>query len=160
MTVLLIVLAVVITAIVAWSYAMAQRLNRLHIRTDSALQQLQTSLDRRAALVAVLIEGTTEACAKAQRVQLTYATFALRAEKEREVSAAIMGLQGHIPAPIVDAEARLQLAHRFYNEAVADTRALRVRPLVRLLRLGGTAKLPEFFEYTDYWVSGELTGDF
>ena len=47
---------------------------------------------------------------------------------------------------LADAEGRIHLAHRFYNEAVSDTRALRLRPAVKWLRLGGTAKLPEFFE--------------
>ena len=51
------------------------------------------------------------------------------------------------PAALADAEGRIQLAHRFYNEAVSDTRALRLRPAVRLFHLGGTAKLPEYFDY-------------
>ena len=50
------------------------------------------------------------------------------------------------PEQLVEAEIRVQLAHRFYNEAVADTRALRLRPVVKACRLGGTARLPEFFE--------------
>ena len=50
-------------------------------------------------------------------------------------------------AALADAERRIQLAHRFYNEAVSDTRALRLRPAVRLFHLGGTAKLPEYFDY-------------
>ena len=41
---------------------------------------------------------------------------------------------------------RQELAHRFYNDAVTTTRALRTRPLVRFFRLGGTAPLPNYFE--------------
>jgi hypothetical protein len=43
------------------------------------------------------------------------------------------------------------LARKFYNDAVAATRAAR-SPLVRLLRLAGGAPLPEFFEIEDSLV--------
>lgn len=42
---------------------------------------------------------------------------------------------------------RYDLAVRFYNNAVADTRRLRLRPVIRVLRLAGTAPLPEFFPF-------------
>ena len=44
------------------------------------------------------------------------------------------------------------LARKFYNDAVAATRAARRRPLVRLLRLAGGAPLPGFFEIEDSLV--------
>jgi hypothetical protein len=44
------------------------------------------------------------------------------------------------------------LARKFYNDAVAATRAARRRPLARLLRLAGGAPLPEFFEIEDSLV--------
>jgi ribosomal protein L15 len=44
------------------------------------------------------------------------------------------------------------LARKFYNDAVAATRAARRTPLVRLLRLAGGASLPEFFEIEDSLV--------
>ena len=40
----------------------------------------------------------------------------------------------------------MELARRFYNDAVTDTRMLRMRPLVRGLRLAGTAPIPEYFD--------------
>jgi hypothetical protein len=43
------------------------------------------------------------------------------------------------------------LARKFYNDAVAATRAAR-SPMVRLLRLAGGAPLPEFFEIEDSLV--------
>jgi hypothetical protein len=46
------------------------------------------------------------------------------------------------------------LARRFYNDAVAVTRAARRRWLVRMLRLAGGAPLPEFFEIDDSIVVG------
>jgi hypothetical protein len=44
------------------------------------------------------------------------------------------------------------LARKFYNDAVAATRAARRPPLVRLLRLAGGAPRPEFFEIEDSLV--------
>ena len=41
------------------------------------------------------------------------------------------------------------LARRFHNDAVRDTLALRERPAVRWLRLGGTAALPSYFEIAE-----------
>lgn len=145
-----IILAVVITAIALWAYFTAQRLNRLHIRTDAALAALQAALDRRAAVVAALVPQAEGAAAAAEAVPLEYGSFDLRAARERAVTAVIGELGENRPPQIVDAEVRVQLAHRFYNDAVADTRALRLRPGTRLLRLGGTAPLPEFFEYSSY----------
>lgn len=145
-----IVLAIVLTAIALWAYFTAQRLNRLHIRTDAALAALQASLDRRAAVVAALLPKAGPTAAAAEAVPLEYGSFDLRAARERALTAAIGELGEERPAQIVDAEVRVQLAHRFYNDAVADTRALRLRPGTRLLRLGGTAPLPEFFEFSSY----------
>jgi 8-oxo-dGTP pyrophosphatase MutT (NUDIX family) len=52
-------------------------------------------------------------------------------------------------AELADAEARVLLARRFHNDAVRDTLALRERPLVRMLHLGGTAALPTYFEIAE-----------
>jgi 8-oxo-dGTP pyrophosphatase MutT (NUDIX family) len=52
-------------------------------------------------------------------------------------------------AELADAEARVLLARRFHNDAVRDTLALRERPSVRVLRLGGTAALPTYFEIAE-----------
>jgi 8-oxo-dGTP pyrophosphatase MutT (NUDIX family) len=52
-------------------------------------------------------------------------------------------------AELADAEARVLLGRRFHNDAVRDTLALRERPSVRILRLGGTAALPTYFEIAE-----------
>ncbi|HEY0117863.1 MAG TPA: hypothetical protein VGC04_03680 [Cellulomonas sp.] len=49
---------------------------------------------------------------------------------------------------------RLQLARRFHNDAVALTRSARRAPLVRLLRLAGSAPEPVTFEVDDEWPEG------
>ncbi len=140
-----IIFAVLITFVVFWASTTAQRLHRLHVRTDAARLALQAALDRRAAVFAALYPEKAGIARAAEAVMLEYDTFAVRAEAERKLSQEI-GALSQVPAGIVEAETRLQLAHRFYNDAVSDTRALRVRPVVRLFRLGGTARLPEYFE--------------
>lgn len=148
MTWVIILATVLLTVVLLWAYSTAQRLNRLHIRTDSARLSLQATLDRRAAVVGALLPESSAAAAAAEAIPLDYGNFERRATAERSLTAAIAALEPEIPAQLVDADARVQLAHRFYNEAVADTRALRLRQPVRLLRLGGTADLPEFFEFS------------
>lgn len=148
MTWIIVLAAVLLTIVVLWAYFTAQRLNRLHIRTDSARLSLQASLDRRAAVVGALIPDASAAAAEAESIPLEYGNFDRRASAERTISAAISELEPQVPAQLIDADVRVQLAHRFYNEAVADTRALRLRQPVRVLRLGGTADLPEFFEFS------------
>lgn len=148
-TLVLIILAVVLTAVVLWAYSTAQRLNRLHIRTDSARQSLEASLDRRAALVGALLPGSVEAARQAEAIPLIYSRFADRSRAERRISEIILMQQSPVPEALVDAAARVELAHRFYNEAVTDTRDLRTRVSIRTLRLGGRAPLPEYFELVD-----------
>lgn len=162
-TILLIIATVVITVMALWAYFTAQRLNTLHIRTDAALAQLQAMLDRRAAVIGVLIPSIAATATKAEGVPLRHGQFDERAQRERELNQAVHSFLETEPGfgsdlargnsisanpQLVDAETRVHLAHRFYNEAVSDTRGLRLRPTVRVLRLGGTAPLPEFFEYS------------
>lgn len=148
MTWVIVLAAVLLTVVVLWAYFTAQRLNRLHIRTDSARLSLQASLDRRAAVVGALIPEASAVAVEAEAIPLEYGNFDRRAGMERTISAAISELEPQVPAQLIDADVRVQLAHRFYNEAVADTRALRLQQPVRALRLGGRADLPEFFEFS------------
>ncbi|WP_298457865.1 hypothetical protein [uncultured Cellulomonas sp.] len=46
---------------------------------------------------------------------------------------------------------RVQLSRRFHNEAVAQTRRVRGKALVRWLRLAGHAPMPEPFDIDDAW---------
>lgn len=77
-----------------------------------------------------------------------------RENAENELSAALAmvnpaSLPAALIAELADAEARVLLARRFHNDAVRDTLALGERRLVRLLRLGGTAVLPTYFEIVE-----------
>ncbi|MDY3127975.1 MAG: hypothetical protein SOW59_07595 [Corynebacterium sp.] len=139
------------TCVVMWSYFTAQRLNSLHIRTDAALAQLQAALDRRAAVVAALQPKMATVAARAEGTSLKPGQLEKRMGVERELNAQLQRERSKAPSGLspllVEADTRVKLALRFYNEAVADTRALRLRPAVRALRLGGTAPLPEYCDY-------------
>ena len=149
MTLVYLLIAVLITAVLLWAYFTAQRLNRLHIRTDSSRKALGAALDRRAALVGALVPGSAEAARRAEAIPLVYQRFEERARAEREISEIILRQPTPIPEALTDAATRVEMAHRFYNEAVTDTRGLRTRVAVRVFRLGGTAPLPEYFELVD-----------
>jgi len=153
------VLAVVILLVAAWAYQTAHRLDRLHVRYDLSWQALDGALARRAVVArAVAVEAYGRGPAgkrlaalagAAERAQRT-----AREAAENELSGALTLVDpGSLPVALVaelaDAEARVLLARRFHNDAVRDTLALRERPAVRMLRLGGTAALPTYFEIAE-----------
>ncbi|MGH3562855.1 MAG: NUDIX hydrolase [Mycobacterium sp.] len=157
--VVVVVLVAVLVATVAWAYQTANRLNRLHVRCDLSWQALDGALARRAVVArAVAVEAYGDAVGGKRLAAL--ADVAERAPRqsretaENELSAALAMIDpASLPTPLVaevaDAEARVLLARRFHNDAVRDTHALRERPLVRLLHLGGTALLPTYFEIAE-----------
>ncbi|GAB7141915.1 NUDIX domain-containing protein [Mycobacterium riyadhense] len=166
MTWLLVVIAVLVVLLVAvgaWGYQTANRLNRLNVRYDLSWQALDGALARRAVVArAVAVDaygGTSKACPEGRRLA-ALADAAERAPRhsreacENELSAALAmvdpaSLPAALIAELADAEARVLLARRFHNDAVRDTLALAERPLVRKLRLGGTAALPTYFEIAE-----------
>lgn len=142
----LLVLAVALTLCAAWAFNTAQRLNRLHIRLDRSRDALQAALDRRCAVVAVLFPELAALAAQTEQIPLTATDLRRRLSQETQLTEALRERVGQNPWPpqLQDAHTRVELALRFYDDAVADTRALRLRPAVRALRLGGTATLPQF----------------
>lgn len=150
---LLILATILVTLVVVWASLTAQRLNRLHIRTDAARHSLESALDRRAALVGALIPGAEQITAKAEAIPMEYTKFDDRAKQETLVSEVIKA-QANPPKAVVDAAARVELAHRFYNEAVNSTRALQGRKAIRLFKLGGTAPFPKYFDFLDTDTGG------
>jgi len=142
----LLVLAVALTLCAAWAFNTAQRLNRLHIRLDRSRDALQAALDRRCAVVSVLFPELAALAAQTEQIPLTATDLQRRLSQETQLTEALRERVGQNPWPpqLQDAHTRVELALRFYDDAVADTRALRLRPAVRVLRLGGTATLPQF----------------
>ncbi|WP_067600785.1 hypothetical protein [Nocardiopsis listeri] len=139
----------------------ATRLDRLHHRVETARAALDAALLRRAAAVLDLAASghlTPEASAGLSES----ANRARRADDHRELAESALSVTLR---ETLDARADLttapelqevrvaargvHLARVFHNDAVGDTRRARRSRLVRLLRLAGTAALPEFFEMDD-----------
>lgn len=153
------VLVVVILVVGAWALQTANRLDRLHVRYDLSWQALDGALARRAVVARAVAVDAYGDRPEATRLAVL-ADAAERAPRsaregaENDLSAALAqvdpGLVPHaLVAELTDAEARVVLARRFHNDAVRDTLALRERPVVRMLRLGGTAALPTYFEIVE-----------
>ncbi|MBJ7466507.1 MAG: NUDIX domain-containing protein [Mycolicibacterium sp.] len=157
--VLLVLVGVVLLLLGSWAYLTANRLDRLHVRYDLSWQALDGLLARRAVVArAVAVDAYGRAPEGKRLAALAAAAEraprAMREAAENELSAALetvdpLSLPVALVAELADAEARVLLARRFHNDAVRDTLALRDRPLVRLLHLGGTAALPTYFEIAE-----------
>lgn len=156
------VLAVVLAVLLlvgVWAYQTANRLDRLHVRYDLSWQALDGALARRAVVARAVAVDAYGAGPEGRRLKALADTAEqaprpAREAAENELSAALSlvdpaSLPAALVAELADAEARVTLARRFHNDAVRDTLSLRERPAVRLLRLGGTAALPTYFEIAE-----------
>jgi hypothetical protein len=146
----------------------ATRLDRLHVRTDAAWAALDAALHRRARLASA-VEGSAVEGSAAVRYAAQEAMHAQpsgREELENELGRVLSTLDRHLLEPLyadrlADAQQRVMIARRVYNDAVRDTVALRSHRLVRWLRLAGTAPLPRYFEIAEPVLAGyelELDG--
>ncbi|KUI31274.1 exopolyphosphatase [Mycobacterium sp. IS-1742] len=153
------ILLVLVVLVGAWAYQTAHRLDRLHVRYDLSWQALDGALARRAVVARAVAVDAYAGGPQGKRLA-ALADAAERAPRsgreaaENELSAALAlvdpaSLPVALVAELADAEARVLLARRFHNDAVRDTLALRERRPVRLLRLGGTAALPTYFEIAE-----------
>lgn len=167
MSVLVVLAAMVVVLVGVWVYSTAHRLDRLHVRTDAAWIALDSALGRRAAVVrAAVAAGVADPHLATLADRAERAPRSGRGDAENELSAALSSALSsarrqaraesapvrespQLAAELADAEARVQLARRFHNDAVRDTLALRGRRPVQLLRLGGTAALPAYFELVE-----------
>lgn len=140
----------------------ATRLDRLHVRTDAAWAALDAALSRRARAVDALgrsapgAGGGRGAVHTAVEVALRAAP-GLRADAENELgrALAVLDLAGVDDAQVgelAEAQQRVAIARRVYNDAVRDTLALRSQRLVRWLHLAGTAPLPRYFDIAESTV--------
>ncbi|MDQ3763287.1 MAG: LemA family protein [Actinomycetota bacterium] len=130
----------------------AIRLDRLHVRTDAAWAALDAALCRRARVVSALNGGL--ALRSAADAALRGGANSIREEVENELGRELAALNRRRLEPacagrLADAEQRVVIARRVYNDAVRDTLALRSHRMVRWLRLAGTAPLPRYFEIAE-----------
>jgi 8-oxo-dGTP pyrophosphatase MutT (NUDIX family) len=152
-------LVVVLLLVGLWAFQTANRLDRLHVRYDLSWQALDGLLARRAVVArAVAVDAYgggpdgKRLAALADAAERAPRTAREAAENELSAALALVdpaSLPVALVAELADAEARVLLARRFHNDAVRDTLALRERPAVRILRLGGTAALPTYFEIAE-----------
>lgn len=154
------VLVVVVALVVGlWLAATANRLDRLHVRTDAAWAALDAALARRAVVArAVAAEirldnvGADRLRAEAERAEGTPRDEREEAENRLSLQLAAVDrakLSLALVAELVDAEYRVVIARRVHNDAVRDTLTQRRRRLVRWLKLAGTAPRPEYFEIVE-----------
>lgn len=154
--VIVLVVSLLIAALRLWSTA--NRLDRLHVRTEAAWVGLEGALTRRtAAFRAAAAAGAfpPDAAERLRRLSRAAdgADRATRADAENDLSRAVSELPAvgapDLAAELTDANERTALARRFYNDAVRDTRALRAVWFTRMFRLAGRAALPDYFEIAE-----------
>jgi hypothetical protein len=159
------VVAVVVAVLLSmWVTFTLTRLDRLHARVDAARAALDAELVRRAAALQHLVEAPDTGVPPARRAgpdaaaraALASSSLAERQAVENAVGREVLELAGpdssaapEAVAELREAAARVQVARRFYNDAVRDTRTLRAGRMPRLLRLAGHAALPQFFDIDD-----------
>ena len=137
----------------------ANRLDRLHVRTEAAWSALEGALARRiVATRAVAAAGGLEHAQADELRRLAdvadNADRAHRADAENDLSRALSTMpaaaEPELAAELADAAERVVLARRFYNDAVRDTRALRAVLFTRIFGLAGRAAMPDYFEIAEY----------
>jgi hypothetical protein len=172
--ILIVVAAILVGVYVSWR---AGRLDRLHARVEAARAALDAALIRRSYVAAelaacgvldpatsLLIAGAAhDARARgdpSERAEsdLTRALRAALGQPGFRAALAARGGGGELLAELEAAAHQVFLARKFYNDAVAATRAARRRWLARLLRLAGGAPWPEFFEIDESLVAGDGDG--
>ena len=168
--ILVIAAALFIGVYVSWR---AGRIDRLHARVDMARAALDVTLLRRSSvalelatsglldpatslLLASAVHGTRDNTIRPRDLAESDLTRALRAAfGQPGFRSSLTGKEGadELLAEVEAAAHQVFLARKFYNDVVAATREARNRPLARVLRLSGKAKVPEFFEMDDSLVA-------
>ena len=136
----------------------ANRLDRLHVRTEAAWVALEGALSRRVAAIRTAVAAgafppQTSVSWRRLTALADRADRAHRADAENDLTRALAELpplaSTELATELADAGERVALARRFYNDAVRDTRALRAARFTRWFRLAGRAALPDYFEIAD-----------
>ncbi|MGB7447557.1 MAG: hypothetical protein WA892_00355 [Ornithinimicrobium sp.] len=139
----------------------AVRLDRLHTRLDATAAALDLQVVRRAECAVETAYGAELDPASATLL-LDAARMSLEHEgpwtpRRQGCESAMTGLMrlvlpenGGFPE-MEECAMRVRLARRFHNEAVAQTRSVRRRRVVRVLRLAGHTDLPEPVDFDDGW---------
>jgi hypothetical protein len=167
--VLVLAVVILLALYVSWR---ASRLDRLHVRVETARAALDAVLVRRAA-VALELAASRLLDPATSLVLATAAHEARTADSERrefaesDLSRALRAVleqpdfRGTLSSnhshgngvalldELEEAAQKVSFARRFYNDAVAAIRIARRKLLSRALPLAGRAPLPDFFEIDD-----------
>ena len=149
--------------LLAWLAWTLVRLRRLEDRVEKAWMALDSQLQRRAGLAEELARNHPEVVGGERARYLAAFAADARApvDGDREMAENLLGRElrelpadlGGLPEALRDdlegTMTRVGLARRFYNDAVRDTHALRLRRLSRLFRLHSSRRLPRFFDIDD-----------
>lgn len=147
----------------------ATRIDRLHVRLETARAGLDAALVRRAAVAlelaaSRLLDPATSLLLAAAAHEARIADTENREFAESDLSRALRAVveqpdfrttlvDRHDGAALVEdldaAVRKVAYARSFYNNAVTATRAARRKLLPRILPLSGRAPVPEFFEIDD-----------
>jgi hypothetical protein len=163
---LLAAVIVLLGVYVSWR---ATRIDRLHVRLETARAGLDAALVRRAAVAlelaaSRLLDPATSLLLAAAAHEARIADAENREFAESDLSRALRAVvdQPDFRATLADrrdgaaliedldaAVRKVAYARSFYNNAVTATRAARRKLLPRILPLSGHAPIPEFFEIDD-----------
>jgi hypothetical protein len=149
---LLLLAAVLLLVHLGWTTWTLTRLRRLEGRVRRAWAVLDGALVRRAELAAAVARERGPELGEQLRAELAAAAAAAG---DREAAENMLGrLLRRIPVEVqlpeaADADVRVGLARRFYNDAVRDTRSLRAQRLSRVFKLHGRRPLPRYFDIDD-----------
>jgi len=155
--IVIVVMLLLLAALRLW--LTANRLDRLHVRTEAAWAALEGALSRRVVAARALAAAGGLAPERAALLrglarQADIADRGRRAAAENNLSRSLAALPTGVPedlrGELADAQERLTLARRFYNDAVRDTKALRQVRFTRFFRLAGSAAMPQYFEITEF----------
>jgi 8-oxo-dGTP pyrophosphatase MutT (NUDIX family) len=132
----------------------ANRLDRLHVRTDAARAALLAACERRAVVARVVARHRRDERLRATATRSERVPEGEREAAENDLSRLLADLDRaalpeELRGELVEAEQRVMLARRVHNDAVRDTLALHSRRLVRWLRLAGRAPAPGYFDIVD-----------
>ncbi|MEV0402306.1 hypothetical protein [Actinoallomurus sp. NPDC050550] len=159
-------LVVLLGVYVSWR---ATRIDRLHVRLETARAGLDVALVRRAAVAlelaaSRLLDPATSLLLAAAAHEARIADADNREFAESDLSRALRAVVGQpgfrdtlvgrgdgaaLLEELDAAVRKVAYARSFYNNAVTATRAARRKLLPRALHLAGRAPLPEFFEIDD-----------
>lgn len=158
------VIALLVTLIFIWYLTFsANRLDRLHHRVETSWANLDSILQRRAALAQEIahlkeIDPATNLLLTSAAHQAREADISERSEAESGLSEALklLRLESDIPEiyPEVFSELdaitdRLKTAIAIHQEAVNSTRNRRSKLVIRIFRLAGRAPLPVTYPFED-----------